>query len=688
MEVLIVSRRRSAPSHNITAEETEALLSIAEAIEQLSDVTKFVEQIGESPDRDVFEADAENTDAEDEEEKRAARHAPGIDASPLRNLLELAVLFVLVASAEHVLNSGRIGSFGVHPHPYWLLVLPAAAARGVGAGLLAAGFATALYAVGAHNALHPDTWSELLDSSIMLEPLLIGFAAYLVGHFRDESLARYRTLWRHFRHLREINEYILEHNNLLNAANAEFKAKLLDHSAQFGNLIDIARRLESATKTEIFDLTLKMVRDHCGASVCSILLPREDGKFELAAEIGWNPQFIEEKLNDAAESLLVVSVMRTGARISGFDADAPPPGLGPLLVAPLFDAEMRLSTLICLDQLPAEQISHSTASLFFGIADWAESSLTQLGSTERPAAEINALTRRQPWLGEPRDLGHQLSIEDARCTRLGLVASIVAIRATSRFGTGPYMEEELGKHLLRCLGTIIRSTDSMFRFGYPGCYAILLAGTPAEGAAVFRERLTKWLDYLGGDEIEDYSVRVFHPTEKTPNIVSVLDDMTEYFCAMGPAGMDQRCPVPVPHTHSLGNLQDFLRRMRLEMGLAMRYKHELFLVCLVVGNAADGTLESFRDHALRYAQRALRATDGIYELREHHFALVLPGGGTRGAFTIEADFTAEMRPHLPEKLREHLTTQVFAAHGGKSEMDHLLDVLLKLDIATTPGVTA
>ena len=60
---------------------------------------------------------------------------------------------------------------------------------------------------------------------------------------------------------------------------------------------------------------------------------------------------------------------------------------------------------------------------------------------------------------------------------LGLVASMVAIRVTSTFGADDDGVELLDEHMLQCLGAIVRSTDTLFRFGYPGCYAILLAGT-------------------------------------------------------------------------------------------------------------------------------------------------------------------------------------------------------------------
>jgi hypothetical protein len=155
--------------------------------------------------------------------------------------------------------------------------------------------------------------------------------------------------------------------------------------------------------------------------------------------------------------------------------------------------------------------------------------------------------------------------------------------------------------------------------------------------------------------------------------------MTAWFIERGPGGLDRRSPVPVPTTHALGGMQSFLRRMRLEMGLAMRYEQELFLVYLVVEDSRDETLESFSDQVLRCAQRTLRATDGVYEFRQHQFAVVLPGASAEGAFVVAAEFADELLPRLPAALQARFGTQVFAAQGGKSEMNHLLDLLLEAD---------
>jgi len=119
-----------------------------------------------------------------------------------RAAVEVTACYALLLPVELVF-SGRIGSFGVHPHPYWLVVLALAAARGLRVGLAAAALGAAFHVVGFVHARQVSDPSLLLAWPVVREPALFVLGALLVGSLRDDLARRYERLWQAYRARRE-----------------------------------------------------------------------------------------------------------------------------------------------------------------------------------------------------------------------------------------------------------------------------------------------------------------------------------------------------------------------------------------------------------------------------------------------------------------------------------------------------
>ena len=122
-----------------------------------------------------------------------------------------------------------------------------------------------------------------------------------------------------------------------------------------------------------------------------------------------------------------------GVRVNGLSPTEPPPTSGPLIVAPIRDASGVVRSLLALDELPASRFNDSTASVFFGIAEWIAASLKRISRGEKPfdfRAAISDLSKPVAWMGTADELAARLVIEDARCSRLGLTTSLIALQAT------------------------------------------------------------------------------------------------------------------------------------------------------------------------------------------------------------------------------------------------------------------
>ncbi|MEZ5963023.1 MAG: GAF domain-containing protein [Planctomycetota bacterium] len=610
-------------------------------------------------------------------------------APPERNrtvaaLVEIGLLYALVVGIE-LAWTGHIGSFGTHPHPYWLVVLPMAAARGLWSGLAAAILGGTFVLIGAVQALRIDDPRLLFDYHLLLEPILFGFAAFFVGQFRDDLLLRYRKLWRVLEHTAEDAARLAEANAQLTERNRDYQLKLLDHSTQFGNLIDVARRLELADEREILELALDMVKEHCGATRCSVLMVVAVGvddapdHLELVAERGWPEPTIRLGLQAAARSPLARKCVREAVPVSGFEPAMPLPKDGPLLVAPIFDQSTVLWALLCLEEMPADRYSVNLEAVFNGVAEWTTVSLARVRAGRR-AQEFTpkkATEVAEVWLGTATELGERLRLEDARCTHQGVTTSLIALHAAALKTVDASTLAEFDARVRDLATGALRASDTLYRFGYPGCWIAVLPDTPLHGAKVVCQRLARRLRMTASGVLGDVSIEAYAPDDDHPSLPSLLARLTDAFRNKSSVPLDARCPVQVPVHADIGDAVAFVRAVRIELELAMRGDYELFVVAMWLDVEDRRQRDLFAQHMEQQHGRLLRATDGMYRLSDDHFAMLLPDAAGVVAFTLVGDLLELLGGRLSDDVVAAVRHEVFVLTGAPGEAQRLIDRLVE-----------
>jgi polysaccharide biosynthesis protein PelD len=543
---------------------------------------------------------------------------------------EVGVLFGIIVLIELLTGDRRVGAFGIHPHPYWLVVIPMAAARGLVAGMTAAGFATVLYAFGARQETAVEDLAVLLSLETMLEPVLFLVVSFLVGEFQDVARERIRRLSTDLGEADAENERVLQQRKVLTKANRILERRLVDQNSHFGNLIEMASRTEKATPGEIREIALELVEEHCGASA-SILLPRLDGQIELLCHRGWPAGELTACLDASRKSEFVMRAIREGREINGFTSNKPSPESGPLVVCPLIGAPGVIDSLLCLDHVPASILNASTIRTFQAIARWTSALLarSEQGETQVTVA-AGPFSRLDPdprWIGSSEQLGERLTLEYERTVRLGLPLSFLAIRIRGGTdGTSPPMAK-VDEFVVERFATRIRCSDAVYRFPRPGCYLLVLPGTPEEGAEALMDRLvpTDREEWQTPGEIE---VQVMAPAPGTPDPDSLVAQLGKVFGeAEAPKDglvSDRESLIEISSSPHMDNLDEFLRSLVGEIGLAMRNEHQLQVVsmkCEVTENVEPGLLAL---HLLQVAETGLRRVDSIFSIGEGHIALILP----------------------------------------------------------------
>jgi len=658
------SRRRSARK----AEEP-ALKRLVRWAKQHLDPRDFLEIVGTA----AFER-AQNVG----ERLRTARRENRVSHTAewwRKTLVELAILYAIVIPIELAVSGGRLGSFGVHPHPYWLIVLPLAAARGLVAGLIAAGIASILYTIGASQAVV----DAIFTFRNMTEPLLFFAVAFFAGELHDEGLLKRKKLDRRIKDLEERTGQLRQQRDVLTDANRELEKRIVDDSVQFGNLIQAARRIERAGRQEVFDLALEMAEEHCGAAA-TVLILLEDGSLDYLCHRGSSSDEIGKRLALARQSAFVKRAVSEGIAVNGLDPGEVAPPQGPLVVAPLFDSGGVVKALMCLDEIPLARLNESTVTVFLGIADWASAALGRLTrGGDAPAPRTAALSvgpEVDLWLGSVGDLGKRLRIELARCSRYGVATSFLTIQATDWSDATREGIDALDRFMLMHFTTGLRPSDGIYRFGYPGAYLLVLAGTALKGAEVVRTRLERRVSYTTSP-VGTIEIRATGPDDEAPDIQSLLARVARGFRDRSKLALDARCPVSIAERIEAEDLNAFLRRLKMETSLAVRNSLDLHVVGISAESSEQAGPGILARHVVEVGEQTLRPTDGVYMIGQYQCAVILPCTNGEEAATVAHRLATLVRARDPSAAYGQIETQVLGLGPNHPDAGSFLTALAR-----------
>jgi hypothetical protein len=543
-----------------------------------------------------------------------------------QTLVETGLLFGIIVFFEMKFGDGRVGAFKAHPHPYWLVVIPMAAARGVVAGMVAAAVASCLYMVGAQKENPGQPLQALINLEIMLEPILFFGVGFLVGEFRDVTAARNRRQTIKLAAARNHARKMREQRDVLQAANRILEKRLVDHTTQFGNLIVAATRIEHAGRKEAMEIALELIEEHCGAGA-SVLLPLSDGTIDFLCHRGWPDADSAERLAAARECDFVRRSIEEGKTVNGFSLDEAPPDSGPLVVTPLIDENGVIEALLCLDEIPTSRLNASAVRTFLAIGEWISAVLGRLSRTgeEAPVSSTMALLETTPnWLGQPQDFAERLVAEYERSSRYGLPLSVLTIQFTECTDSTPQGLKQIDDYVRRTFTPRLRSSDGVFRFPHPGCYTVICAGTPLEGGRVVRSRLSQRIEHSPDVKLGEIRINVTGPDPDAPDAENLVARLVQQFRTDGTLPLGSKSPLALPAGIRVGRLEECVRRFSAEVNLAIRNDLPLEVLGVYALDDRGAHPGLLAMHIQQVADRALRRVDGVFAVAQNCLAVSLP----------------------------------------------------------------
>lgn len=598
----------------------------------------------------------------------------------LPRLGEIVAIHVALLLAEALLGRPGFGWQGVDPHPYLFAVAAIAGLRGLVAGLLMAAVSTAVAIAGALDAgtLFDLVWWR--GGAPLQLPIAWFLLAFVAGHPRDLLLGQCRELLRQQQRQAADRRRAQQRIDRLITVNQRLKIRLLDHTAQFGNLIDNARKVEAARGGELFTVALDMIVEHCGASRCSVLQV-EGSTLGLLASRGTSDADQPALLAAARSSPLVQAAVARAQRGSGFDSSEPP-AQGPLVVAPVTGKDGSIAAVLCIDEIPAERFQQDVASILFSIAAWVEVVLRRDDGRERvpdAAATTQELLRPRPWIGTPQALALRLRQEDVRAERLGMPSSLLSLQAVMVAVPDELELAKLDQFLATSLlHGLLRESDALYRFGAPGCYVVVLPATSANDAETARRRISRRLNLERFGGVQLFELATFGVDARHPG----LSDCAPAIAAQFHKAVDRpiasfAIETPKP---GIGDAQAFARHLRLELHLAIRHRTELYLVELRLGEARAVTEVGLDALVGQIGLRLLSPADSAYRLAPGRYVLLLPGIDNEAVFLIAQQWEAALRTALVSPGPKP-STEVYALGNYLAESNRLTDRLLARQLA-------
>lgn len=556
---------------------------------------------------------------------------------------EIAALVAVTLLVEWLFVPRGFGSFGVHPHPYWIPVICMAAWRGLIPGLFTVGTMVAIYAVALGFRVTQVRFSEVVTLHNFLEPVLWTIVAFVQGQAHDRWALRHRDHEEAIDQLKEHGESLTAENRVLSAANKILERSLVDQTTTFRRLVDIVQRVDDNTGDGCLALAMEIAHEHLGVERGSAFQVLPGGTLQLRRSSGWAPTERAGLAAWAESSELTRAALRTGELQNGFAPGAPVGASGPLVVAPLFDRKGALTHLITLDAIPPSRLTPTTVGTFGVIA-----TLVQMG-IRKAEANFEGAWWKLPddvsplaALGTPAELGCALLLEAERVGRYGGRTALIRIQARHLHAGARIARYDLEDFLERRLRRGLSEIDQLYDFGFPGSYVAILPqceeNAPARLLRHWKQELEQEREFsFGGLQ---FSVQWIEP--KSCDAKSLLGELVRSFREANRSPLAPVDPLRLPTEVPLGRAASFLRRLSVELGLAVRHGHETHVVLL--SGASDGADEGtlLAKNVRTVANDALRVTDAVFALEPNRCAVLLPCTD------------AEQAPRILERLAEAL----------------------------------
>ena len=414
----------------------------------------------------------------------------------------------------------KIGFLGVHPHPYWIVILLIATRYGfrggVWTGFLAAGIYLAMLKMGRHDL---SLW-ELADTRYLVTPVLFLVVGMIVGEIREVQKRKFEQLETDHESLREAFDQFSRSYEAMDKANQELDTRIISQEHTLFTLYAAAHGLKSLQEKEIYPAVLELVKDFLSAEACSIYM-LSDNRLKLVIGSG-DPAKLERKKAVDPDDGMMGRAFSSGETVSlNFFVSSKDfsqlEGSEIIISAPLVSSNKQTLGVLNIEKLPFVKFNPQTVHMTSLLADWCgvavENARTYKETKDRNISDEITHAYTYTYLQE------RLREEFSRARRYKQPLSVLSLDIVDFSAFSDQVKQDVLTVLSLVLKNKLRTVDLLFHGSDTGRYIIILPSTPVEGALIPKQRIL--------DEINAFMFKPYEDDEKLLHIEMAEKGLSE-----------------------------------------------------------------------------------------------------------------------------------------------------------------
>ena len=398
----------------------------------------------------------------------------------------------------------RIGFLEVHPHPYWIVILPIAARYGFRGGFwtgfLAAGIYVGMLKLGRHDL---SLW-DLPGTKYLITPVLFLVVGMIIGEIREVQKRKFEELQLDFEGLREAFDQLSRSHEAMNKAKQELDTRIISQEHTLSTLYDAAQALKSLQEKEIYPAVVDLVTSFLSAEACSIYV-LSDNRLKLVISTGDQTKPERKKEVEVDDGMMgrAFSSGKTVSLnffISSRDFGALD-GSEIVISAPLMSSNKQTLGILNIEKLPFVKFNPQTVRMASLLADWCgaaiENARTYKETKDRNISDDITGAYTYGYLQE------RLKEEFSRARRYKRPLTVLSLDIADFQTFSNKVKQDVLTVLSLVLKNKLRDVDLLFHGGDPGRYVIILPDTPLESSLVPKQRMLQEINAFKFKPYED-----------------------------------------------------------------------------------------------------------------------------------------------------------------------------------------
>jgi len=416
------------------------------------------------------------------------RHLTGKYPELMAGLLGIAALIAI----NLLWFRNDVGFFGVHPHPYWIVILLIATRYGFRGGLWS-GFLCAITFVALFKFTRPGLdYRELMAIEPLTTPALFLVMGLIVGQIREVQKRQFNEREKELGEVKAAFDQLSDSYEVLNKMKQELDTRIISQEHTLSTLYEAAQALKSLQERDIYPAILELVHDFISAEAASIYMLSEN-RLQFVASSGDRqdityPRDIDPSKGMAGRALAASKTITMNVLVTSEDFESNS-DFKTIISSPLIGSKNQVLGVLNIHKLPFDKFNPQAVRVTTLLADWSAAAIENARTFQETKDKniSDDITGAYTF----NYLQERLEEEYNRARRYRFPLSILVIDIKD-FHT---FSDEVKEDILTVFSLIIlnktRGVDLLFHSDAPGRYVMLLPNTPLAGARVVQENIVK-----------------------------------------------------------------------------------------------------------------------------------------------------------------------------------------------------